>query len=535
MKKPAFFLMLLFIVFFSLLPNAHSQQPVTLEEGIRQYQLENYEEAVDVLTKVRGKNRNSSSAAFFLGMACKQVMDYPNAVANLQDAVTLSPPIKEALIELVDALYQMDRLDEAKKWLAVAEKEGFSPARTAFLKGLIFAKENNNPAAINAFEQAKKIDPTLSQAAEFQIGVSYMKDRKLDKAKERFQAVVQHDALSDLAAFARQYQSMLDQAMYQAKPLRLTVGILGGYDTNMVSKPLDSAAAANITDEKAMVLSSSVRLDYVPRLDGPWLFNAQAAVASTVNSSHTHSHDSFANTFSIAPGYNFGSFAVNFTASYTNALLRTDPQSYPPNSQEESDSNPGYKRYMDYLTYGPTLRVMVNQNNILEVFAGYDKKSYYNQKTSNQESIRDAVGLREYISWVWLFKENAFLNLRYDFNQDHTDGIYWESLTHRVTANLSMPLLSEETAKRAGQLNLQITGGAAWQDYRYDQPYVDDAGNPGMTARWDKVYTGSVGMNWVFSRYASFIVQYTRTKNDSNIPVYSYERDLYMSGFEFRY
>ncbi|MEI7672202.1 MAG: tetratricopeptide repeat protein, partial [Deltaproteobacteria bacterium] len=328
-RKLSISLLFLFVVFFAGVSSTWSQQPVTLEEGIRQYQLENYEEAVEVLTKVRANNRASAAAAFFLGMAYKQVMEYLKAVDNLQDAVTLTPPIKEALIELVDVLYQIDRLDDAGKWIAVAEKEGFSPARTAFLKGMILSKENNNTGAIAAFENAKQIDPALSQAAEFYIGVSYMKDRKLEKARERFQAVVQHDALSDLAAFARQYQSVLEQAIEQDRPLRLTVGILGGYDTNMVSKPMDAAVAGDITDEKAMVLSSSVRLDYVPKLDGPWLFNAQAAVASTVNSKHTHSHDSFANSFSMAPGYNFGTFAVNFTASYTNALLRSDPDLFP--------------------------------------------------------------------------------------------------------------------------------------------------------------------------------------------------------------
>jgi tetratricopeptide (TPR) repeat protein len=530
MRMRSISLLFLLFIFFSVVPHAWSQQPVTLEEGIRQYQLENYEEAVHVLTQVMASNRSSSAAAFFLGMAHKQVMDYPKAVDSLQDAVTLSPPIKEALIELVDALYQMDRLDEARKWLAVAEKEGVSPARAAFLKGLVFSKANDNPAAISAFEDAKRIDPTLSQAAEFHIGVSYMKDRKLDKAKERFQAVVQHDALSDLAAFARQYQSVLEQAIEQDRPLRLTVGVLGGYDTNMVSKPMDAAVAGDITDEKAMVLSSSVRLDYVPRFDGPWLFNAQAAVASTVNSRHTHSHDSSAASFSMAPGYNFGNFAVNFTASYTNALLRTDPDLSP-----DPDSSPGYKRYMDYWTFGPTLRVMVNQNNILEFFGGYDKKEYFNQKTTNTESIRDSEGFREYISWIWLFKENAFFNLRYDFNQDRAEGIYWESATHRITANLSIPLFSEERAKSAGQLNLQVAGGAAWQDYRNEQPYMDNDGNPGMIKRRDTLYTGSLGLSWAFSKYASFIIQASRTKNDSNIPVNKYERDLYMSGFEFRY
>ena len=529
MRKTSIYFIFLSVVLFLVVPHAWSQQPVTLEEGIRQYQLENYEEAVELLTKVRATHRTSSAAAFFLGMAHKQVMDYPKAAENLQDAVTLSPPIKEAPLELVDALYQLDRLTEAKKWLAVAEREGSYPARTAFLKGLILSKENDNAGAIAAFENAKKMDPTLSQAADFHIGISFMKDRKIDKAKERFQAVVQQDALSDLAAYARQYQSVLEQVIEQNRPLRLTVGILGGYDTNLVSKPIDAAAAGNITDEKAAVLSSSVRLDYVPMLDGPWLFNAQAAVASTVNSRHTHSHDSFASSFSVAPGYNFGTFAVNLTASYTNALLRTDPDPVP-----APDSGPGYKRYLDYWTVGPTLRVLMNQNNILEVFAGYDKKTYYNQKTSNRESVRDSVGLREYVSWIWLFSENAFFNLRYDYNQDHADGIYWESVTHRMTANLILPLLSQERAKRVGQLNLQVAGGAAWQDYRYEQPFVD-GGSLVTGKRRDRIYTGSLGLSWAFSKHASFILQATRTKNDSNIPIYSYERDLYMTGVEFRY
>lgn len=523
---------LVFLCFCLLLltsPCALAEEGATLQAGIAQYQKENYEEAVDIFTKVRQQEPASPQAAFFLGMAYKQVLDYPKAADNLKDAVTLSPPIKEALVELIDSLYQMDRLDEAKKWLDAAEKENIAPARTSFLKGMILSKENKNEEAINSFENAKKSDPALGQAAEFQIGISYMKDRKLDKANERFQAVVQHDPLSDLAAFARQYQSIVEQTMYLERPLRLTIGVMAGYDTNIVSKPLETSAASNITDEKGSVLSSSARLDYVPKMDGPWLFNAQFAVASNVNSVHTHSHDSLANTFSISPGYNFGRFALNLTASYSSVLLRTDPY-----ASSDPDSSPGYKRYLEYTSFGPTFRLMASQNNILELFGGYDKKEYFNQNESNPDSIRDAEGPRAYLSWVWLFKEDAFLNLRYDFNQENTEGSYWENRGHRLTANLSLPLLSEDAAKSVGQLNLQLTGSAFLQYYDNEQPYMDNDGNPGIIIRSDKIYTGSAGLTWAFSKYASFIAQYTWTKSDSNIPANTYRKDQYMSGFEFR-
>ena len=209
-------------------PAAFSQAPPSLREGIRQYQADNYEEAVELFKKAREEAPQSTEAAFFLGMAYKQVQDYPNAAIHLRDAITLSPPVKEALVELIDVLYQTNKLDEAKKWIALAEKDGIFPARISFLKGMIFSKENNNQAAIAAFEAAKQFDPSLAQAADFQIGICFIKDSKLDMAKARFQAAISHDPLSDLASFARQYQDMVEDKLYEERPLRLTLGIFTG-------------------------------------------------------------------------------------------------------------------------------------------------------------------------------------------------------------------------------------------------------------------------------------------------------------------
>ncbi|MFH0801732.1 MAG: tetratricopeptide repeat protein [bacterium] len=523
MKKIPVFCFCLFL--FSFLSPAFAQVRLPLQEGIAQYQQENYEEAIEILTKLRQREPASSQAAFFLGMAYKQVMDYPKAAANLQDAVTLKPPVRDALLELADTLNQLNKLDEAVKWLDVAEKEGFSPARTAFLRGLILSKQNKNQEAIDYFEKAKKLEPAYVQSAEFQIGISLIKDRKLDLAKARFQAVISRDPLSDLAGFARQYQSMVEERLYLERPLRLTIGVMAGYDTNLVSKPLESSVAGDITDEKGSTLSTSLRLDYVPKLEGPWLFNAQYAAASNVNSNHTHSHDSLANSFSVSPGYNFGRFSLNLTAAYTNVLLRTDPDLQP-----APDSAPGYKRYLDYTSIGPTFRFLVNQNNILDLFAGYDKKNYYNQKAVSPDALRDSTGLRTYLSWIWLFRENSFLNLRYDFTDEDADGRQWTNKGNRITANVSIPVLPEETAKRVGPLTLQLTGSAFYQNYSNETDY-----GIVKTTRKDKVYTGSLGLAWKFWKYASFIAQYTRTQNESNVPIYEYNRDQYTAGFEFRY
>jgi tetratricopeptide (TPR) repeat protein len=505
--------------------SAFGQGSALLQRGIEQYQKENYEEAIEIFTKVREQEPASPQAAFFLGMAYKQVLDFSKAAGQLRDAVTLIPPIKEALVELIDTLYQIDKLDEAKKWLATAEGANVAPSRVAFLKGLILAKENNYPEAIKAFENAKQIDQALSQASDFQVGLIHIKESKLDKAKARFDAIITHDPLSDLASFARQYQAIVEERIYLERPLRLTVGVFGGYDTNMVLKPLETSVAENITDEKGTYLSSSVRLDYIPKLDGPWLFNAQYSLASNVNSKHTHTHDLLANNVSIAPGYNFGRFALNLNASYTNVLIRTDPDLNP-----DPESNPGYKRSLDYISVGPTVRYFLNQSNILELFIGYDKKTYHNQKPASPDADRDSVAPRTYLSWIWLFKEDAFLNLRYDFTNERANGRQWDNNGHRLTFNLSFSVMSEELARRFGPVTMQITGSGFFQEYSNETDF-----GVIKTTRRDTVYTGSMGLTWKFWKYASFIAQYTRTQSNSNVVIFEYNRDQYTAGFEFRY
>ena len=205
----------IFAVLFFFLTPVYCQEPSeTIKKGIAQYKMENYEEAVVILEKARADEPNSSLAAFFLGMAYKQVMDFEKALIHFKDAVTLTPRIKEALPELISILYKNDDIEEAKKWIAVAEEDSIMPPQTAFLKGLVLQKENKFTDSVVEFEKAKDLDPSLKQAAEFQIALSYVKARKLSYAKERFQAAVIANPDSDLAAYARRYQDLVEERIF---------------------------------------------------------------------------------------------------------------------------------------------------------------------------------------------------------------------------------------------------------------------------------------------------------------------------------
>jgi tetratricopeptide (TPR) repeat protein len=498
------FLTFIFLVSNILInPDAFCQQSASLQEGINQYKAEQYELAINSLEKARAEDPKSTVAAFFLGMAYKQTMDYEKAQTPLTDAVTMTPRVKEALIELIDVTMQLGKLDEAKKWVEVAEQEDVLPAKTAFLKGLIYKEEGKNEEAAIAFAKAKSIDPTIAQASDIQIALGYLSERELKKAKKSFQSAVTQDPQSDLAGFARQYLSSVEQAIYAERPLHYTLSVFGQYDDNMVLKPTDESLAAKVTNQESYVLNSAFRVTYSPAMKGRGLFNAQYAVTSSLHTKNIHTHDSLSNSISMTPGYNFGRFTLNLYAGYTLSHVR----------------GPSYKKYVGSLSVGPMIRIALAGNQLFECFSGYANNKYYHLVLSPDE-LRTSSGLSTYASWVWLFKPDAFLNLRYQFSSSDAKGRNWDNVLHSFSVNTVFPL--------SERVKLQVSGQAIRQKFENVHSTFD-------VKRRDRIYNISGGLSWECLKNISLITQYTRNMNDSNVGIYDYKRNTYSLGIEYRF
>jgi tetratricopeptide (TPR) repeat protein len=534
--KKTFLPFLLTVLMLCVVPPAVlAQGSTSLQQGIEQYKADNYEEALETFKKARAENPSSSEAAFWLGLTHKQMNNAAEALPNLEAAATLKPPVQEAVIELIDVLYQTGRIEEAKKWIAVAEQNNLYPAKTAFLRGMTLAKEGKHGEAVASFEQSKKLDASYTSAADFQIGVSLMMERKFDKARDRFQAAITQDPLSDLAAYARRYSDIVEQRSFLERPVRFTVGIMGQYDTNFVQEPSEytgipvpAAGQLDLGKENAFKLVSSARVDWIPALKGPWLFNAGVAVTSTLHERFiiaqngnvpSTNYDMFATSLYMAPGYDFGRAALNLSLSYTNTLKR----------------NPSYERYTDAYSIGPLLRVALTQtgNQLLEFYGGYAKKDFtnnwnteiwpYQDVLNRDEEDQTSEGFSGYVSWFWLFRGNGLFNLKYTYNKDHARGVNWDNEGHRFTANLIYPVW------RA--LKAQLSGDAYLQDFSHPSTIGVFNGE----TRKDRIYTGTAGLTWEFNRNVSALVQYSHIRAHSNFFLYDYNREIYSAGFELRF
>ena len=505
------------VLFFLLVPVSTLAQSPTLQQGIDLYQDEQFSESIPVLQKARGEEPNSSTAAFFLGMAHKQTGNYEEAIENLRAAVTLTPKIKEALVELVEVLFRRpttENIEEAMKWIVVAEEEKIAPAKIAFLKGLILQHQGNNEAAIAAFEKAKETAPELGQTVDLQVAIALLKDQKLEQAKVRLQTAIQQSPQTDLAAFARQYLDVVEKRIELEKPLRVTLSLFEQYDTNVISNPMDGQYSdPSITDTTSAVTATSLRVNYLPKLNGPWLLNAQYAFYANFHDEFATSQDLISNSLYLAPGYSVGDSSFNLKLDYNSVLLR----------------NPSHKQYLDTFTIGPFVRHLYAKAHLFEAFAGYGISEYTHNSPLNipqdPDEDRDSAGLKGSLSWIWLFKPSAFMNLRYDYDRAKADGPNWDKDGHNFSLNLSYPLREK--------LSLQVSGQMYLEDYTNNSsfsvaPYENKK-------REDKKYVGSLGLTWEIMENASLIGQYTATRQNSNIAVYDYRRELYTAGIEYRF
>jgi len=495
---------LVFILLCSLVATAQAAEEKkinpSLEQGIAQYKHENYEEALALLKKAREEQPTDTLGAYYLGLTYKQLQDYKNAVVPLREAVTYTPKIKGALMELVDSLYQLGELDEALTWIQEAEKESIRPAQTAFLKGLILVKQGKTAEAVTAFQNAKSLDKSMGQACDYQIGVCYLKDKKFDDARKAFNEVVVMDPVSNMANFANEYIAAISRKEEAARPFKLSVGAAWQYDDNVVLKPSDEALSATISDK------ADSREVYTARGEYDYRFNEKFGVKGIYSLYYAKQndlgfYDTVTNSFTLQPNVYFQNYLLSFPAGYSHTIVND-------------------KAYLSSPNASGVCNVMIGKTQMAQLFIKYQYKDYLWDPRTTEED-RDSNDLGGGCGWYLFFAKNkGFLNVRYAFNNDFAKGDNWDYFGNRATVTVLAPLLDK--------LNVSVSGDIYLQNFTHTNSLF-------QVKREDEIYTISSLLAYKFYKDSEIQLQYTFVKDHSNISVYSYNRNVYSIGAEFKF
>jgi tetratricopeptide (TPR) repeat protein len=473
----------------------------SLEQGIEQYKNENYEEALGILKDARTQQPDSSVAAFYLGLAYKQLKEYQLAEKNLRDSLQLTPPVKDAYLELAEVLYTLEQYNEAEGWVVKSEQEGVKPAKASFLRGLILLKRGRTEEAISNFNKAKELDPSLSQPAGFQIALAQIQAQQFDEAQRSLKAIEEIDPASDLASFAKEYEKSLSRTMAMYKPWRFTVGVAYQFDDNVILKPSAEIPGVDITGERDSSIVGTLGVIYSPRLTGPYFLNCQYNLY-TDTYFKVNSHNLIVQSLSLTPGINIRKGSLSLPLSYSYIMVHERP-------------------YMGDFSVKPALQIAFKPDHIGRVSLGYEKRNLI-QAPLDRDEDRDGNVFSASAGYIHPFAEGrGVFNLIYEFTIDDTDGRNWDNIGNRISLGLLLPNLVKE-------INLVLSGDVFLQNYQHTNTVFE-------VKRNDRTYTASATLLRELFRGVFINLQYSYTRADSNITVYDYDRNIYTAGIEYRF
>lgn len=490
---------LLCFIFLAVNGTAFSENVNPLSLGISDYRDESYEEAIDSLKEARATQPASFEAALYLGLSYKAIQEFAEARSHLSDAARLRPGSSEARLSLAETLYNLGEYEAAYREIEIVSSRGFRPGDALFLKGLVLMKTGKTDEAVTSFKAAKAADSSLSQAADYQTGLAYMSTSRYDEALESLKEAVVKDPATDLAQYAREYARSIEKKKERERPLKLSAGFRLEYDDNVILKPADAAAANGITGEDDFREVVTFRADHTKRTKGPWSLKTSYSLYAS-NQHQLESHEVISNSLGITPSYNYANGSAALAVTYNNSIVES-------------------ALYLDSLTVQPSWSRMLSPSNMLTVSARLQRREFHQEPFSPAED-RDSVDYGVSAAYYGFFSNGGFLSFRYELNREDTDGANWEYLGNRASVNLLYPV--------GEKFKFQAFAEGLIQDFSNENTFFS-------VKREDKVFTGSVLASYSVTGKADLLVQYTHVRDDSNIAIYDYERNIFSAGIDYRF
>lgn len=520
-KNIVIFLLAVYAILLLSAQTVRSQeQNPDLQRGIAELRQENFEEAINSLSKAANAEPASSLPAYYLGMTYKNLQNYREAKKYFMTAMNLSPKIREVYLELAEVSYQLGELQDALDILKKAENENVRPGQTAYVKGLVLLAMNKNLDAVDSFNKARESGPELVQAADYQIGLAYLNEGWLEEAEARFNDVISRDPNSDMAVFARNYLDKIPAKKREQIPLRYYLGLHFQYDDNVVLRPDDNTAAENISDQEDFLEVVTAGLEYFPQMKGP--AGIEAHYSFYYSRHHDlESYDVHSHSFFLVPNYRIDNDSkVSLAVGYGYMLVDDD-------------------KYLASGSISPTYTLLVNKSHTLQTYFSYQRKEFL-VSPSNSDEDRDADEYSLNFNWVYFFAQDVgslipfkekfdlssfsqnkgYFNFHYKLSKEDTDGINWDYVGSKLTLTTLVPLHEK--------VKLSVSGDADYRNFKNAHTVFNDE-------RRDISYGLSTLLFYRFIKNADVQFLYAYRSYDSNIALYDYERNLFSIGVELRY
>ncbi len=510
-----------------------SEADVFVAQAILAYDARRYDEALGLLNEALAQDPNNVEALYYSGLVLMAQQKTEQAVEVLEKARTRAPRDVSILFLLGVAYFALERYDQAETPLTQVFNERPQTEGIGYYVGLIRYRKKDYQGALRAFRAETSQNPNIQQLVKFYSGLTLAILGLPEQAVAEVDAAIKLQTGSALTGPAERIRDTLSTAREAERRFHAEARVGFLYDSNVavLPQPSHDPTAESLRHRKTATDGelAALRLEYAWLRTGPW--------ESTVTYSFFQTYNN------RLPSFNVQNHLVAGALTYRSAI---GSMPYQLGGQYSWDYlSLGAKDFLQRHTATLFGTLVENQSNLTTLVFRFQDKDFFATPGQLRVEDRDARNWMGGFTHVFRFAQDKHyirVGYQYDFeNADGRDYTYWGN---RFLAG--------------GQYTLPWTKGTTRLKYDFDlhqRHYLHantilPAANPGTREREDleqnhifrieqtvarNLGPSSIGCSPTAPCPLTLAAEYQRTVADSNLAVYSFNRNVWSLTLSWQY
>lgn len=508
-----------------------SEADVFVAQAILAYDGRRYDEALALLKEALDQDPKNVEALYYSGLVLMAQQKTEQAVEALEKARGLAPRDPSILFLLGVAYFALERYDQAEAPLTQVLNERPRTEGIGYYVGLIRYRKKDYQGALKAFRVETSKNPNIQQLVRFYSGLTLAILGLPEQAVAEVDAALRLQTGSALTGPAERIRDTLASAREAERRFHAEVRVGFLYDSNLPVEPQPShdPTAESLRHRKRSSPGelAALRLEYAWLRTGPWESTVTYSFFQTYNNRLTD--------------FNVQNHLVAGALSYRAAVGAMPFQV-------------GAQYSWDYLSLGTddflqrhtaTLfgTLVENQGNLTTLLARFQNKDFYATRGQLLDEDRDAKNWMAGLTHVFRFAQDKhYIRLGYQFDYEDTDGRNYAYAGNRFLAG--------------GQYTLPWGSTRLKYDFDLHQRHYLHANsllpvvNPGTREREDLEQNHIFRIEQVLAKNLgptaigcapsapcplTLAAEYQRTIADSNLPVFSFNRNVWSLTLSWQY
>lgn len=508
-----------------------SEADVFVAQAILAYDARKYDEALAFLKEALAQDPKNVEALYYTGLVLMAQQKTEQAVLALEKARALAPRDLSILFLLGVGYFALERYDQAEGPLTPVFNQRPQTEGIGYYVGLIRYRKKDYQGALKAFRAETSQNPNIQQLVRFYSGLTLAILGLPEQAVAEVDAALRLQTGSALTGPAERIRDSLVSAREAERRFHAEVRVGFLYDSNVavVPQPSHDPAAEAIRRRKAATPGeiAALRLDYAWLRTGPW--------ESTVTYSFFQTYNN------RLPDFNVQNHLVAGALSYRAAIGAMPFQVGTQYSWDYlSLGNDDFLQRHNATIFGTLVE---NQSNLTTVLARFQDKDFYATPGQLEDEDRDARNWMVGLTHVFRFAQDRhYIRIGYQFDHEKTDGRNYAYAGNRYLAG--------------GQYTLPWGSTRLRYDFDLHERHYQHANtllpvvNPGTREREDFEQNHIVRVEQVLARNLgptsigcaptapcplTLAAEFQRTVADSNLPIFSYNRNVWSLTLSWQY